>query len=262
MSVSNPLQSRRRASAALVLTALMAVAGPALAQQGPRAEADWPSPVADKPYGRVLVDRLEYGYNNDEETLNWEADAFYGGDYNRLWFKTEGEDAVSDDEGGDIELADLVFSRLIAPFWDLQAGVGYQREYGPGDDEERFSGVIGVQGLAPYWFEVDARLRVSEEGDTALEFEAEYELLLTQRLILQPRLSTSYAFSEVEAFGVGEGLNDVGVGLRLRYEVVREFAPYIGAEWRRAFGDTADLVQAEGGDASRGALVAGVRLWF
>jgi len=246
----------RNAAAVLALTVAST-----LATAGPKGEL--PPPVQDSArFAKLLVDRLEYAWGEDEDTVNWEAQFWYGGDYNRLWIETEGEDIASGGDGGEIENFDVLFSHLIARYWDIQAGVGYQRTYGPGPDHDRYSAVLGIQGLAPYWFEVDANLRVSEDGDASVDFEAEYDWLFTQRLILQPRFETSYAFDDVEEFGVGQGLNSVKVGLRLRYEIRREFAPYIGVTWQRLYGDTADLARAEGEDIDGTAVVAGVRMWF
>lgn len=222
-----------------------------------------PPPIQDdSKYAKLLFDRLEYAWGEDEDEIAWDAQFWYGGDYNRLWIETEGEDVASGGEGGAIENFDIQYSRLIAPYWDFQAGLGYQREYGPGPDEERFSAVVGIQGLAPYFFEVDANLRVSEDGDLSADLEAEYDLLLTQRLVLQPRLETSVAFSDVEEFGVGSGINGVQLGLRLRYEITRELAPYLGVTWSRLLGNTADLAEDEGEDIENTAVVAGVRVWF
>ena len=243
---------------------LALVAPPAgAAGTGVQAEPDWPPPINDQTrYARLLVDRLEYADADEENSLNWDAQFWYGGDLNRLWLETEGEDVVSGGDGGELENFDIQYSRRFAPFWDVQAGLGYQRRYGPGPDRDRSYAVLGLQGLAPYWFEVDANLRLSEDGDAAVDLEAEYDWRLTQRLILQPRLETAYAFDAVERFGVGQGVNDVQLGLRLRYELRREFAPYIGITWNRKFGDTADLARDEGEDTGVTAVVAGVRLWF
>ncbi len=116
-------------------------------------------------YSKLLIDRLEYASgNNDEDTINWDAQFWYGGDYNRLYIETEGEDVASGGQGGEIENFDVLYSRLISPYWDFQAGAGYQRLYGPGPDQERSFAMLGFQGLAPYWFEVDANLRVSDDG--------------------------------------------------------------------------------------------------
>lgn len=242
--------------------------GPALALADGRAEyakeRGWEAPVDDHAWtGRLLFDRLEYARGEDEDTVNYEATGWYGGDFHRLWLEVEGEDVVDPaGEGGHLEQADLLYGHLIAPFWDLQIGGSYELEYGPGPNRERFSAVVGLQGLAPQWFEVDTNLRVSEDGDASADLEVEYDWLLSQRTVLQPRFETAYAFSEVEEFGVGEGLTNVKLGLRLRYEIFREFAPYIGVSWNRKLGDTADLAEAEGGDATRATVLAGIRMWF
>ncbi|MCL7744386.1 copper resistance protein B [Guyparkeria hydrothermalis] len=222
----------------------------------------WAPPVGDEPYGRFLIDRLEYAAGDDEDSVNWEFQGWYGGDYNRVMVKGEGEDTVSGGSGGEIEKLDLLYSRLISAFWSIQGGVGYQLEYGPGPDHDRGFAVIGLQGLAPYWFEIDTNLRVSDEGDTSMDFEAEYDVQLGQRVVFQPRLATSYAFDKVEEFGVGQGINNVKLGVRLRYEIKREFAPYIGVSWNRKLGDTADMAEAEGEDTSDFRVLAGVRMWF
>lgn len=250
----------RKALAALTMMAMVsAFAGQEPLPPPPTA---WSAPVNDNAMtGSVLFDRLERTWgNNGEDTLTWDAKAWYGGDYNRLWLKTEGENGIGA-AGGEME-AELLYGRLVMPFWEFQAGLGYERLYGPGPDHDRVSAVIGFQGLAPYWFEIDTSLRASEDGDISAVLEAEYEVLLTQRLILQPRLETALAAQEVKQFGVGQGFNFVQLGLRLRYEIRREIAPYIGVSWMRKLGDTADLARDEGEDTSNVSLVAGVRFWF
>lgn len=247
----------------LGLVLLTVSAGAWAVGTGERAKPDWPLPVKDDArYAKLLVDRLEYVPGDTEDLLVWDAQFWYGGDINRLWIETEGEDVVSGGDGGEVENFDVFYSRRFTAYWDWQAGIGYQTTYGPGPDKDRTSAIIGVQGLAPYWFEIDANLRASEDGDLSADLEAEYDWLLTQRLILQPRLETSYAFSDVNEFGVGQGLNGVNVGLRLRYEIRREFAPYVGVTWSRKFGDTKALAEAEGEDTEDTAVVAGVRMWF
>lgn len=247
----------------LGVAAITASGTAAAAGVGTRAQSDWSLPVHDDTrYGQVMFDRFEYQAGDDEDVFLWDAQAWYGGDTNRLWITTEGEDIQSGGEGGEVESFDVQFSHRFDRFWDVQAGVGYQTTYGPGPDRDRASAIVGVQGLAPYWFEVDAGLRVSEDGDASAEFEAEYDWRLTQRLALQARGETSYAFDEVEEFGVGEGLTGLMLGLRARYHISREFAPYIGVTWRNRFGDTADLLEAEGEDTESSAVVAGVRWWF
>lgn len=250
------------ATVALGLTLLIASAGVWAAGTGKRAKPDWPLPIHDDArYATLLVDRLEYVQGDSEDLLVWDAQFWYGVDISRLWIETEGEDVISGGDGGELENFDIQYSRRFSPFWDWQAGVGYQTTYGSGGNN-RVSAVLGIQGLAPYWFEVDANLRASEDGDLSADLEVEYDWLLTQRLILQPRLETSYAFDDVEAFGIGKGLNSVEVGLRLRYETRREFMPYIGVTWSRKFGDTRDLAETEGDDIEDTAFVAGLRFWF
>ncbi|TDY02876.1 copper resistance protein B [Thiohalophilus thiocyanatoxydans] len=223
----------------------------------------WPIPVHDSTnYSKLLIDRLEYAWGDEEDTVNWEGQYWYGGDTNRLYIEGEGEDVVSGGEGGEIETLDVLYSRMVAPFWDLQMGAGYQSEYGPGPDKERGFAVFGIQGLAPYWFEIDANLRLSDDGDTSADLEAEYDWLLTQRTILQGRFETAYSANDVPEFGIGKGITNAKFGLRLRYEFRREFAPYIGVSWNKYLGDTADLREAESEDTDHSAVVAGIRMWF
>jgi len=199
----------------------------------------------------------EFGYRlGDQDSFNWDAEGWIGGDDHKLWFKTEGERV----NGSGVESTEvqLLYSRLIADFWDFQAGLRYDFKPEP----ERTFAVIGVQGLAPYWFEIDASAFISDQGDVSARFKAEYDLLLTQKLILSPLLEMNLAASSDEKRGVGSGLNDLELTLTLRYEVVREFAPYIGVSWERKYGQTADFARAEGEDIERTAFMAGVRFWF
>lgn len=250
----------------LVLTAYLGITLSAVAQQDvdvvPPPPKEWPEPVEDDhPFWFLLFDRLEYGVNEGPDTILWDVQGWVGNDYNKLWIKTEGEQKVSDDNGGEGEVQAL-YSRLIAPFWYFQIGGRYEKLYGKGSDPSRGFVVIGFEGLALYWFEVETALFVSEDGDVSARLEAEYDLLLTQRLIAQPRFETNIAVQEVEKFAVGEGFNDVELGLRLRYEIIREFAPYVGVSWTRLLGDTADIARSEGEEVSNLAFVAGVRMWF
>ena len=226
------------------------------------APAGWAEPILDsEPHAFLLFDQLEYQNIEGTDAVAWDALGWYGGDYQRVWIETEGED-LGNGEGGEIERFDVQYGRLIAPFWDVQVGLGYQRAYGDGPDQDRVSAIFGLQGLAPQWFEVDANLRVSEDGDVSADLEAEYDLLLTQRWVLQPRFETEFAFQDVDEFDVASGLNSVRLSLRLRYEIRREFAPYIGVSWSRLLGDTADIARAGGEDVEETAVVAGVRFWF
>jgi copper resistance protein B len=203
------------------------------------------------------ADQLEYRIDDGPATFTWDAQGWVGGDYNRAWLKSEG-DYLTDD--GIVENAEiqLLYSRSIAAFWDLQIG----GRYDPKPDPSRGFAVIGIQGLAPYFFEVDVAGFVSDDGDVSARLEAEYELLFTQRLIAQPRVEMNFAVQEVEELGIGSGLSDVELGLRLRYEIVREFAPYIGVAWERKVGKTADFAREEGEDVDNLWFVVGVRFWF
>ncbi len=202
-------------------------------------------------------ERLEYRSNEGEPLFLWDAQGWFGGDINRLWLKTEGEYDFRADAFESAEVQ-AVWSRAVTDYFDLQAGV--RHDFAPGDS--RTFAVVGVQGLLPYLFEVDAALFVSDDGDVEARIETEYELLITQRLILQPRAELNFAAQDIAAYDVGAGLSNVEMGARLRYEVSRQFAPYVGISWERAVGDAADFARADGEDAGSVSFVAGVRTWF
>lgn len=243
-----------RAALGLAL-ALAASAAPAAQHAFPLPPKDWPKPVMDtERFTFLLLDRLEYRWQNGDDAASWDAQTWWGGDLNKLWLKSEGEKA-----GGRTEEAEVqaLYARRITPFWHLQAGVRHEARPEPAQNY----GVLALQGLAPYWIQAEASAFV-RSGEISARLEAEYDQLITQRLILQPRIETNFAGSADAARGIGKGLSDVELGLRLRYEIRREFAPYIGLTWTRKVGDTADLARARGEDASEYALVAGLRLWY
>lgn len=222
-------------------------------------QAGWPSPVADNAvYGLLLLDSLEY--RKDE--MRWELEGWRGGDRNRFWYKSEGvQNTTSASSGGDSEGdVQALYGRLISPYFDFQAGVRYARRWGEGPSRSRVYAVVGLQGLAPYRFEIEPSLQVSQRGKVQFRLATTYDLLLTQRLVLQPRVETSLALQEDNEFGILSHINDSEVDLRLRYEVRREFAPYIGVSWRQGFGSRAgaSVGRFEPNSVS---LVAGVRLW-
>lgn len=204
----------------------------------------------------VLVDQLEARITDGRDGYFVNAQAWYGGDIDRLWLKTE----IESDFDRTPEQAELqaLWSHALDPWFNFQAGVRYDIKPSP----ERAHMVVGIQGLAPYWFEVDGAFFLSDKGDLTARVEAEYDQLITQRLILQPRVEVDFAMQDVPEIGVGSGLSRAELGLRLRYEIVKEFAPYIGVEYSRAFGNTADFVRAEGDKAGRVGFVIGVRAWF
>lgn len=224
--------------------------------------AGFPDPVPDDAvYAFVLFDQLEYRFagRNRPDELGWDVQGWVGGDYNRFWWKNEGESSFDGAAEGESE-TDLLYSRLISPFWSAQAGVQYASTWGDGGYGDRWSAVVALQGLAPYQFEVDASLYLSEAGDLTFEVEAEYGLRITQRLVLQPRAELALSFQEVPARRLGSGITSAELDLRLRYEIRRKFAPYVGVRWGFLLGGTADLAEAAGEPRDRRFVVAGVRL--
>lgn len=216
-----------------------------------------PPQLADEHnFASILVDQLERGFvRRGTNSTAYDAQAWFGRDYDRLVIKAGG-----DISGGKIEKArtEVLWGHAIAKFWDVQTGLRYDSGIGP----NRTWAAIGVQGLAPYWFEVDATAYVGQGGRAAFRLSGQYELLLTQKLILQPRAEFNlYSKSDV-ARDLGSGLSSVNYGVRLRYEFSRKFAPYIGVERANLFGQTADLARAAGQATGQTRWVAGVRLWF
>ena len=206
-------------------------------------------------FGKVLVDKAEVAKGDGERGQNLEVEAWYGNDYNKAWVKLEGER-----RGGALEAArtELLWDRAFAPFWSTQLGIRHDAGEGGGRDWLAF----GVQGLAPYWFETEATAYWRSGGELAARFAAKYEILFTSRVILEPELGANlYSRADPER-GTGKGLSDLSVGLRLRYEITRKFAPYIGVTWSRQFGETADYTRLRGGQRSQVQGVAGLRLWF
>ncbi|WP_295947725.1 copper resistance protein B [uncultured Xanthomonas sp.] len=205
--------------------------------------------------GYLLVDRLEGWDNAHGSGQAWEARGWYGGDIDRLWLRSDGEREGGRTTASTLELA---YGRAISPWWDML--IGAKQTFAPG--RARTSAAFGVQGMAPYKFEVSAMLYVGEGGHASLHLEGEYDVLLTNRLILQPRLEAELAARDDPAHRTGSGLASVEGGLRLRYEVTRRFAPYVGVEHVRSFGDTTDLRRADGEAARETRWVAGLRFWF
>lgn len=219
------------------------------------------SPPSDHPvhdngiYSYVLFNRLE-GWDADPGTaLGWEGQAWIGTDLNRVWLRSEGERTAGHTESADLE---VLYGRSVAPWWDLVAGV--RHDFQPGGSQN--FAAIGVVGLAPYKFEVEATAYLGESGQTAARLEVEYETLLTNRLILQPLVELNFYGKSDERRGIGSGLSTAEAGLRLRYEFTRQFAPYIGVVHERAFGRTADLRREGGEDVNDTRFVAGIRIWF
>lgn len=185
----------------------------------------------------------------------WDGEAWFGGDINRFVLKSEGEGTRREGvEGAELQ---AVYSRAIGPYFDIQAGV--RQDFKP---KSRTYATVGFEGLAPYWFDVEGALFLSNKGELLGRLEGTYDLRLTQRLILQPRAELSVSAQDTAETATGSGLSNAELGLRLRYEVRREFAPYIGISYERKFGGTADYARAAGDGADTTSFVVGVRAWF
>ena len=205
--------------------------------------------------GKFLVNQLEWRDGGGTNGPAWDAQAWYGTDFDKLWFKTEG---VRVDGATEDARAELLWDRIFSRWWSAQAGV--RHDFGTGPSRNWLA--LGVQGLAPWFLEIEATVYVGDAGRTAARFRAEYELLFTQRLILQPELEVNASSKDDPERQIGAGFSDLQLGLRLRYEVRREFAPYLGVAWFRRLGKTAELVRDSGQDPSLFQAVAGIRFWF
>lgn len=205
-------------------------------------------------FGKVMIDRLEW-VAEASSGFAWDADAWYGGDFHKIWLQAEG---ARGDAGTHESRLEAGWERIVSAWWSVRAGARHDGGFGP---SREWLGA-GFVGLAPGFIETGAMVYLGEQGRSALRLEFGREFLFTQRLILQPEL-------ELEAFGkddpeklIGAGLSEVSFGLRLRYEIRREFAPYVGVEWRRKLGDSADFAEAAGEDDSEATAVAGIRVWW
>lgn len=204
----------------------------------------------------VMFNLAEYQARARSDGYRWEGAARFGGDLQKLVIKSEGEGEF----GGALEDAEvqLLYSRAIAPYFDLQAGVRYDIK----PDPSRAYAVVSIEGIAPFWFDVDAQLFLSDKGDLLARLEGYYDQRITQRLIAQPRAEINLAAQDVRENGIGSSFSDLELGLRVRYEIKPEFAPYVGVEWVRQFGDTARFARAAGDKASVTNFVAGIHFWF
>ena len=195
-------------------------------------------------YGAVAFEQLEYRFADGSDLLVWDGDAFLGTDEQKLRLKSEGEYAIDPEEFETLE-TQLLYQVPLTDFFDAKAGLRYDAPAGP----DRLYGVLGVSGLTPQWFEVDADLFLNKDGDVSLRLDAEYELLLTNRLILTPDLEVNVALSDDREVGIGRGLSSGELGFRLSYDLIdRAVRPYVGIAWERQFGDTGDLAMEEDGD--------------
>ncbi len=237
----------------LALVAI-AVATPAIAQEDPAKKTQ-----TAKTFWGFSAEKLEYRYSDsDEEVAVIESDAFYGTDELKFRWLFSGEWEEAHNAWETLE-NQFVAQIPVDDFWDAKAGIRVDTPEGP----DRVYGVLGFAGLAPYWFEIDTNLYVSNEGNASLDFEAEYELLITNYWILSATFESMVAFSEDEEIAVGKGLNSTELGLRLSYDLIdRAFSPYIGVAHERKYGDTADLSRNSGGGTEDWFAVVGARIMF
>ncbi len=207
-------------------------------------------------FTKVMFNIAEAQFRNGRDGFEWDGEGWYGGDINRLWIKSEGDGAF----GRSFEKAEVqaLYSRAVGPYFNLQGGLRYDFKPNP----SRVYATAGFEGLAPGFFDVEGALFLSNKGELLARLEGYYDQRITQRLILQPRAELNFAAQNTRELGVGSGLSDAEVGLRLRYEIRREFAPYVGVQYRRAFGQTRQYLRDEGEKAGGWSLLTGVRVWF
>jgi copper resistance protein B len=205
--------------------------------------------------GKVLLDQLDWRDADGATAFAWDVQSYYGTDYNKLWLKTEGERTSGTTDDARVE---VLWDRIATRWWSTQAGV--RHDFGAGPSRDWLA--VGVQGLAPYFFEIEATAYIGDAGRTAARFKAEYELLFTQRLILTPELELNLYGKDDPERRIMSGLSDAELSLRLRYEIRREIAPYIGVAWVHRLGRTADLVRTAGEDPHDIEALAGIRIWF
>nr|WP_256969484.1 copper resistance protein B [Crenothrix polyspora] len=205
--------------------------------------------------GALIVDRLEGVRARDDFSMTYDWQAWFGGDYNRLIVRAEGEI-----DQGTFKSArnELLWGHALTAYWDTQVGVRYDSGLGA----DRAWGAFGIQGFAPYWIYIEATAYIGEQGRAAFRLESEYDLLITQKLILQPRLEVNFYSQSDPSRLISSGLSNIEAGLRLRYEFKREFAPYIGIEWANTFGSAADAIRAQGKKAEETRFIVGVHFWF
>ena len=229
-------------------------------------QSGWPSPVDDaENRTMLLVDVLEYrlktGNAGSQSDYRWDVEGWYGGDYNRIWFKSEGQRNTAFKADYDVDFQ-LLYGRFIQKYYDFQIGGRVETQSFRGGNVTRGLAVIGIEGLVPYSYQIEPSLFIDQNGAVSARLAATKDLLMTQRLILQLRFETNAAIQRVEEFTTGSGLNNLEFGVRLRYDIRRGFSPYVGVSLDRSFGETATLVRQEGGSSSQVRLAMGLRMWF
>ena len=207
-------------------------------------------------FSQVIFNLAEAQVQRGGNGYRWDGEGWFGGDIHRLVVKTEGEGGFGD-RVGTAEVQAL-YARALDPYWNLQAGV--RQDLGAG--ARRSYAVLGVEGLAPYWFDVEAAVFLSDKGDVLARGEVWYDQRITQRAVLQPRAELNLAAQDMPDSRIGAGLSSAEFGVRLRYELRREFAPYVGVSWERRYGATARYARSDGERTGGIALAVGVRAWF
>jgi len=226
------------------------------------AKMDWPPPVMDSDnHSLILFELLEYSAAGGKSSMDWDMQGWFGGDRNRLWFKTEGNQQTSSPAGGDADLQ-LLYGRMISAYFDAQIGARAEQRWGNGPDDSRFSGVIAIEGLSLYMFELEAAIFIADAGQLSGRFTASQDYFFSQRAIAQIRVESNAAAKESQVFEQSSGINDVSLGLRLRYELKREFAPYVGVNWTNYFAGRADLAKISGEETAPLSAVMGLRMWY
>lgn len=255
------MSGRRRAAAGAAAAAILAVA---IVGAGARAESptgtgfpDYGMPVMDNQiYSHLLFDQLEGRTNGPDTELRWDGEGWSGTDFNRLWIKSEG----FYNEHGQVEDGDheVLYDRPVTRYFDLQGGLRYDLDSGP----QRFWGAFGFEGLAPEFFNLQATGYARDAGHFAARIEGSYDLRLLQLLVAQPECELNFYSKKDPSRGIGTGLSEIDTGLRIRYELSRKFAPYVGIAYNQKFGETADFTQEEGEIVRDLRFVFGVRVWY
>jgi len=208
----------------------------------------------------LLSEVLEYSPGVTDRSIDYDLVGWTGGAVNRLWAKIDGGMAtVGRERHGEYQ---LLYGRMVSPWWDAQIGARVDERSEAGSSATRAGAVVGIQGLAPGWFEVEPSLFITTDGNVSLDFGASYDLFLTQRLVLQPRLESAISLRDDLDFGVGRGLVNTSLGVRTRFEIRREFAPYVGVVWDETYGRTARFARQAGAATGETRVVVGLRLWW
>ena len=203
----------------------------------------------------IQIKQLEFSQSDGQDNYSFDGQAWFGYDLDKVWIKSTFEKSGNTTEAAELQ---LLYGKAIAPFWDFQVGI--RRDFQPTPSQNW--AVIGVQGLAPYFFEIDTAFYLGKNGETAFRFEAEYEMLFTQKWILTPEIEANFYGQNDQKLGMGSGLSDIELGLRLRYEFSRKFSIYTGINSNKLFGNSADFARLEGKPSSSTEWVVGIRAWF